>query len=111
MVATNFFAVARIILSAIGRLCARLSFEAAIASVAVTSTTVPFHIATAAYNSSFSLDSLRTTLKTSYIVIIGTTSEDASFKGFRKYLAFDSSAKYAGHPADRQRVAPTICEM
>ncbi len=71
--ALNPFAVVRIILSAIGRLCSKLSFEAAIASGAVISTTVPFCITTAACSASFSLDSRRTTLKTSYIVTVGTT--------------------------------------
>ena len=74
----NSCAVARMRLSAIGRACSILNFEAAIASGTVKATTVPFCIAAAACNASFSPDSRRTTLKTSYIVTVGTTSEAES---------------------------------
>ena len=98
--ALNSCAVARMRLSAIGRACSILNFEAAIASGTVKATTVPFCIAAAACNASFSPDSRRTTLNTSYIVIIGTTSEAESFKGARKCFAFGSSAKYASQPEE-----------
>jgi len=62
MVALNACAVARMILSAIGRLCSRLNLEAAIANGALRSTTVPFCIATTACRASFSLASRQTSL-------------------------------------------------
>jgi len=71
MIALNACAVARTILSANGRLCSRLSFEAAMANGALRSTTVPFCIATTACRASFSLDYRRMTLNTSYIVTVG----------------------------------------
>jgi hypothetical protein len=46
------------------------------------------------------LDSRSTPLKISYMVTVGTTSEDAPFKGGRNYLAFGSSAKYASRPEE-----------
>lgn len=63
--ALNSCAVARMILSAMGSWCSRLSLEAAIANGALRSTTFPLCMATTACNASLSLDSLRMTLKTS----------------------------------------------
>ena len=79
--ALNSCAVARMILSAIERLCSKLSLEAAIANDAFRSTTVPFCIAITACSALFSQDSRRITLKTSYIVTVGTTSIVESIQG------------------------------
>ncbi len=54
--ALNSWAVARIILSAIGILCSKLSLEAAIANGAYRSTTIPFCMAKTACSASFSQD-------------------------------------------------------
>jgi hypothetical protein len=40
------------------------------------------------------------TLKTSYIVIVGTISNFALLSGTRKCFAFGSSAKYASQPEE-----------
>jgi predicted ATPase len=57
-------------------------------------------LGTTACSASFSPDSRSITLKTSYIVTVGTTSKAVSLSGLRKCLAFASSAKYASQPEE-----------
>ena len=95
-------AVAKIMLSAIGRLSLRLMRAALRESDALKSMTLPCCIKATAFSASVSSRCCKTRLKTSYKLTLGTTSSAVSSIGGAKKATFGPSAKYSGHPKNRQ---------